>query len=103
MRRAPLRIAVAALCSVLAAGCMVGPDFIRPVAPQPVQFKSEATAAPAVPVQANWWSLYGDPELDQLIATAYASNQTLQQAVARVDLARALARVAGSYLYPTIS
>src|SRR5947208_15410994 len=51
----------------------------------------------------DWWRLYGDPDLDQLIASAQASNQTLRQAVARVDEARALARVAGSFLYPTIS
>src|SRR5205807_10240414 len=34
---------------------------------------------------------------------ASASNQTLRQAVARVDEARALARVAASFLFPTIS
>src|SRR5262249_28451549 len=47
--------------------------------------------------------LYGDPVLDQLIASAQASNQTLRQAVARVDQARALALVAVSFLSPTIS
>jgi multidrug efflux system outer membrane protein len=51
----------------------------------------------------EWWRLYGEPELDELIESAHASNQTLRQAVARVDEARALARVAGSFLYPTIS
>jgi outer membrane protein, multidrug efflux system len=34
---------------------------------------------------------------------ANASNQTLVQAVARVDEARALARVAGSFRYPTVT
>ena len=53
--------------------------------------------------ETGWWELYADPELTQLIAAANASNQTLRQAVARVDQARALARVAGSYLYPWIS
>ena len=51
----------------------------------------------------EWWRLYADPNLDQLIATATASNQTIALAVARVDEARALARVAASYLAPTIS
>src|SRR4029453_4169741 len=51
----------------------------------------------------GWWQLSRHPDLDQLIASAQASNQTLRQAVARVDEARALARVAGSFLYPTIS
>jgi multidrug efflux system outer membrane protein len=51
----------------------------------------------------EWWRLYGESELDRLIATANDANQTLRQAVAAVDQARALARVAGSYRYPAIS
>src|SRR5262249_38226397 len=38
-----------------------------------------------------------------LIAAANAANQTIHQAVARVDQARALARVAASFLYPTVT
>jgi multidrug efflux system outer membrane protein len=56
-----------------------------------------------VAIPEEWWRLYRDPDLDELIATANASNQTLRQAVARVDEARALARVAASYRFPTIS
>ncbi len=92
-----------ATLSVMAGGCMVGPEYVRPAVEQPAGFKSQP-ASEAVPLIATeWWQLYRDPVLDELIATASASNQTLQQAVARVDEARALARVAGSYLYPTIS
>ena len=89
--------------SVVAGGCMVGPNYARPAVEQPGHFKSQADteAAPAVP--ADWWRLYREPELDQLILAANASNQSLRQAVARVDQARALARVAGSFLYPTVA
>ena len=89
--------------SLLLAGCMVGPDYVRPVVEQPLHFKSQPASAEAPLIAKEWWQLYGDPDLDQLIASAQASNQTLRQAVARVDEARALARVAGSFLYPTIS
>jgi outer membrane protein, multidrug efflux system len=82
---------------------MVGPDYVRPAVEQPARFKSQPAREAAPPIATEWWQLYRDPELNQLIATATASNQTLQQAIARVDEARALARVAGSYLYPTIS
>ena len=82
---------------------MVGPDYVRPSVEQPDGFKSQADREPAPAITKEWWRLYSDPELDQLIATALASNQTLRQAVARVDEARALARVAASFLYPTIS
>jgi outer membrane protein, multidrug efflux system len=105
VRWARLGVTLAALACVcvFVAGCMVGPNYKRPPVEQPLQFKSDATGASAPPVQADWWQLYTDPDLDNLIATAQASNQTLQQAVARVDQARALARVAGSFLYPTIT
>ena len=87
----------------MAAGCAVGPDYARPPVEEPSLFKSGGAGEPAPTVPTDWWRLYGDPDLDRLIASVHASNQTLRQAVARVDQARALARVAGSFLYPTIS
>ena len=89
--------------SAMGIGCMVGPNYKRPAVEQPLYFKSQAASGEAPLMEREWWRLYGDADLDQLIATAQASNQTLRQAVARVDEARALARVAGSFLYPTIS
>ncbi len=82
---------------------MVGPDYVRPSVDQPARFKSQAVSEAGPPLPEEWWRLYREPELDGLIATASESNQTLRQAVARVEEARALARVAGSFLYPTIS
>jgi outer membrane protein, multidrug efflux system len=89
--------------SVMAGACMVGPDYVRPLVEQPARFKSQAVSELGPPIPPEWWQLYREPDLDRLIATATESNQTLRQAVARVDEARALARVAGSFLYPTIS
>jgi multidrug efflux system outer membrane protein len=102
-RLARFRVALASLgVSVLAAGCMVGPNFQQPEVEQPPRFKSQEGDEMGPPIPAEWWQLYRDPELDRLIATAQASNQNIRIAVARVDEARALARVAGSYLFPTI-
>ena len=98
-----LRLVLASLAVVSVAGCAVGPNYARPPLEEPALFKSGGTGEPAPPFMTDWWRLYSDSELDQLIASAHASNQTLRQAVARVDQARALARVAGSFLYPTIS
>jgi multidrug efflux system outer membrane protein len=100
-----VRLALAAVSLPLAA-CTVGPNYKRPPVVEPTAFKSQPadapTAAPA-PLTRDWWQLYADPKLDQLIATATASNQNLQLAAARVDEARALARVAASFLAPTVS
>src|SRR4051794_37549918 len=93
-----------ALLAVMMGACTVGPNYSRPAVEQPPAFKSEPPASSAVGLpEDGWWELYADPELAGLIAAANASNQTLRQAVARVDEARALARVAGSYLYPAVS
>src|SRR5207253_5623856 len=89
--------------AITAGGCMVGPHYVRPPLEPPASFKSLAASGDLRGVPEEWWRLYGDADLDRLIATANASNQTLRQAVARVDEARALARVAASFLFPTIS
>src|ERR1700674_1261726 len=94
----------APLLAVMTAACMVGPNYSRPAVEQPPAFKSELPASAVVELpESGWWELYTDPELERLITAANVSNQTLRQAVARVDQARALARVAGSYLYPSVS
>src|SRR5262245_25779191 len=82
---------------------MVGPNYKRPAVPEPQTYKSNADSVSAALLSPEWWHLYADPDLDRLIATATASNQTLAQAVAAVDQARALARVAASFLAPTVT
>src|SRR5881628_2657740 len=69
---------------------MVGPDYVRPSVEQPARFKSQAISEVGPPIPEEWWRLYREPELDRLIATASESNQTLRQAVARVDEAARL-------------
>ncbi len=96
-------LAALSAVSAMGIGCMVGPNYQRPAVEQPLYFKSQSASGEAPLMASDWWRLYGEPELDQLIESAHASNQTLRQAVARVDEARAVARVAGSFLYPTIS
>ena len=48
----------------------------------------------------SWWRAYRDPVLDGLIERSLAQSPTLQQAIARVDSARALARAEGANLFP---
>jgi len=102
--RSPISGALSACAFVLATGCAVGPKYVPPPIASPVSFKSPAPGEIAAgELSEEWWRLYGDADLDRLIDMANASNQTLQVAVARVDEARALARVASSYRYPTIT
>jgi outer membrane protein TolC len=54
---------------VLLAACTVGPDYQRPSAPVPAQYK-EAGWKVGEPLDAidrgAWWSVYKDPLLDDL-------------------------------------
>lgn len=96
-------IAIAALAAPLP-GCLVGPNYARPGVEQPAAYRSDFTASQtAPPIRPDWWRLYSDAQLDQLIRAAGESNQDLRQAVARIDQARALARIAASYLAPTVT
>jgi multidrug efflux system outer membrane protein len=103
-RRVNILVGAIASLATAVAGCEVGPNYERPKVGQPAAFKSQpATTRAAAEIPAAWWRLYDDPELDRLVATAHESNQNLRQAVARLDQARALSRVAASFLLPTVT
>jgi multidrug efflux system outer membrane protein len=83
-------------------GCAVGPDYERPALGLPSQYPAPEVSAAQVPVAARWWSLYGDPVLDNLVAEALVRNSDVALAVARVAQAEAGLREAGATLLPEI-
>jgi NodT family efflux transporter outer membrane factor (OMF) lipoprotein len=82
----------------------LGPDFVTPPAPVAEQWLEQADpqVQPEEPTYRNWWQVFGDPVLDELIQTAYAQNLTLRIAGARVFEARALLGIAVGELYPQV-
>lgn len=52
---------------------------------------------------ADWWRVYGDPQLNRLIDEAQAGNPTLAEAAARVREAQSLGDVAHAALSPHLS
>jgi multidrug efflux pump len=86
----------------------VGPDFKSPTNAIPAAYKDAAlgnwkTGQPLDHVpKGNWWTIFGDPNLNALETQALQANQQLKAAVARVDQARATARVARSDLLPSL-
>jgi multidrug efflux system outer membrane protein len=97
------RFVAVSIAAALTTSCAVGPKYVRPAIEPPSGFKSAAPTGDLAELRADWWQLYRDPELERLVLSATDANQTLREAVARVDQARALARVAASYRYPTLS
>ncbi|MGE1177058.1 efflux transporter outer membrane subunit [Pseudomonas sp. BW7P1] len=86
---------IVGLGMMLSACSMVGPDYHLPAdaAIQRKDFQGDLAVAgkPVVssPVPADWWRLYRDPRLDQLVQQAMASNTDLRVAAANLSRARA--------------
>jgi len=87
----------------------VGPDYQAPTNAVPAAYKAvnfgswkEGRPLDNVP-KGNWWEIFGDTNLNALEVQAVSANQQLKAAVARVDEARATARVARSQLMPNLN
>ena len=96
---------VAATAFALTA-CTVGPDYVRPAADAPQAFKEAEGWKPAQPKdqapRGNWWTVFGDPRLDELEAQVDVSNQNIKLAEARVREARALTQQARAAFFPAV-
>ena len=83
MRRT-LLIAWTSFVALLATGCTVGPDYVRPAAPMPEAWRIDYPQAADV-ANTRWWEQFGDPVLTALIDEALINNKDLAIAAARVD------------------
>lgn len=87
---------------LLLAGCTaVGPDYERPEIALPSTYP--AKVAPEAALSAQWWKLYGDSALDELVAAARKSNADIRLAAARVREAEAAFREAGAAFFPEVT
>jgi outer membrane protein, multidrug efflux system len=87
--------------TALLGGCAAGPAYERPVSELPDTWQAAPAQGQAIPGD-RWWTLYGDATLDRLVTEALAHNQDLALATARLDEARALARVADAERIPSV-
>jgi len=88
---------------LIMSGCtMVGPDFVKPEAPLLTDWKE--TASPELSTGQtdynNWWHVFGDPVLDNLVQKTYEQNLSLQIAIIRIYEARAQLGIAIGNQYP---
>lgn len=100
---APLTAVCAA---VFLAGCAQLPNLGEAPPLKPVHaFESRASLqAPTADWPADqWWTLYGDPQLNALIDEALAGSPDLAAATARLQRAEAMTQVAGSAMKPQVS
>jgi NodT family efflux transporter outer membrane factor (OMF) lipoprotein len=91
------------IASLVSACKVLGPNYAPPATPTPSAYKEAAkTPKSASQMDAKWWTLYGNAELDQLIAEVELKNYSLQAAAARTKQARALTEVALASKLPSV-
>ncbi|MCC8393330.1 efflux transporter outer membrane subunit [Paraburkholderia sp. MMS20-SJTR3] len=100
-------LAISAACALLFAACAVGPNYQRPDTTIPASFKEAApgwkVAEPADQHdRGDWWTIYDDPQLNELQDKLNAANQTIAQYAAAYRQARALVGEARAAYFPTI-
>jgi NodT family efflux transporter outer membrane factor (OMF) lipoprotein len=103
-------------------GCMVGPDFHSPAAPQTQSYTHSPLPTKTVAIKqsgeggkaqqfvygtdipAQWWTLYQSPELDSLIRQGLANSPTLAAAQATLRQAQEnLNASVGNLLFPAVN
>jgi NodT family efflux transporter outer membrane factor (OMF) lipoprotein len=100
----------ALICSMLTlqlSACMVGPDYVRPQATLPNDFKEMKGWKPALPrdhsLPGKWWEIFHNAGLNALEEQVAAANQSIKQAEAQYRQAQHLVQSAQSAFFPLIN
>ena len=96
------RSGVAALAGGVLAGCMVGPDYVKPKVDAPAAYLYEPKQT-AQTANTEWWKQFGDPVLDGLIADALTHNYNVKIAAANVEQAAGVLTQTRAPLFPQIN
>ena len=90
--------------AVLVSGCAVGPNYQRPTVNVPTDYRDSMaaeTAAASSLGNENWWLVYQDPVLVQLIHTALQQNYDARIAATRVLEAQAQLGITRANQFPS--
>jgi outer membrane protein, multidrug efflux system len=97
-----LAVTALALLAVLAAGCVLGPNYQRPEIPAPPTWRDLPASEAQSLANTPWWELFDDPQLQDLIRAALVENKDLLIAVERIEEARARYGFTRANLYPRV-
>ena len=100
-------IAGCSLLALLASGCSLIPDYLRPAAPVPAAWPDgpayRDAAPPAGPAAGRpWRQVFTEPRLQRLIERALTNNRDLRVAALSVEAARASHGITESALLPRL-
>lgn len=98
-----LRITHLAVVVALLPGCaLIGLDYKRPEITTPATYHNVDANQTKVAVAQDWWTLYGDATLNDLVTKALQNNTDIKASVARIEEADAYAREVGAALLPQV-
>jgi multidrug efflux system outer membrane protein len=108
-RRSTQSLAVV-FCAILPfiSGCVVGPNYKRPMVNSPSTYRGLTDAEAANPAPASlgdqkWWEVFQDQQLQQLIRTALQQNYDVRIAAARVLEAEAQVGITRANQFPSVN
>ena len=89
------------------AGCVVGPDYVKPPTAAPEAYKETPGWKVAQPrdelSRGAWWEIYNDPKLNALEEQVDINNQNIAAAEAQFRQAVALVKAARAAYFPTVT
>jgi NodT family efflux transporter outer membrane factor (OMF) lipoprotein len=96
-----------AIAALELSGCVVGPKYHQPAVQAPPAYKEVGDWKPAQPNDQNlggsWWTIFQDPQLNELEDQINVSNQNLKAAEAQFRQSRATLRYYRADYYPTVT
>ena len=98
-----IRLSLALPALSLVACQMVGPDYFRPKQTLPASYQESQASDAAEAMINQWWTLYNDEVLNDLISKASKNNTDLKIAVARIEEADGYMREVGAALFPQVN
>jgi multidrug efflux pump len=96
------RAPAAAAASLVLSACAVGPNYTPPETAAPAFHHADSAVVEQKPIEAAWWTQFGDPTLDSLVDRALTGDLDLKIAAARVQESRALASAARRERWPGV-
>ncbi|MFN2444560.1 MAG: efflux transporter outer membrane subunit [Vicinamibacterales bacterium] len=97
-----MRLTVVLLAAAVMTSCTLGPDYKRPIVHPPSQYRGAAAAGAESLADVQWFDLFKDPTLTQLVTNALQQNFDVRVAAERVLQARAIVRMTRSSQFPSV-
>jgi multidrug efflux system outer membrane protein len=96
------------IAAILLAGCTVGPNYRRPKINVPQDYRNQPAGPTAGTEELSlgdekWWSVFGDPALQQLIRQAVSQNFDARIAASRILQAQAQLGITRADQFPDLS